>query len=453
VKKDRLMKRAFAVLIILLLAVLLIAGWYLWTSPSEAKALYVGWGLPEAWISQAVSWLGVTEAEEEAGPSPIVASGTIEADEVTIAAELGGRVTAVWVSKGEEVQAGARLLQLDETDVLADMAQAEAALEAARAKLAQAKAGPRASEIQAAQAAVDQARAELEGARAALRHAQAMRAERQELAAKIDAARSQARQLARQVEQARAEVKMAEIGRDSANPYGSDREKTEYAAYNKKVEAAQEALLAAQAAYEGAQQSLAALEAMWEEPLALDAQVHAAEAQVKLAEAKLELAEAELALVKAGPRPEAVAVAEAEVRQAEAALELLKVQRDKLTLHSPIDGLVTAQLIEVGETALPGTPLMTIADLDEVELVIYVPTGQIGHVRLGQEAQVTVDSFPGRVFVGHVSYISPQAEFTPRNVQTQEERVQTVFAVRITLPNPDRALKPGMPADAKIERE
>ena len=445
------MKRAFAVLvvlIVLLLVTLLAAGWYLWISPADASTLYTGWGIPEAWISQATSWLSAVE--KETGPNPIVASGTIEADEVTIAAELSGRVTAVFVSEGEMVQAGTLLLQLDETDVVADLAQAEAAVEVARANLAQAKAGPRASEIQAAEAAVTQAKAQLEGARAALRNARAMRAERQELAAEIDAARNRVQQLARQVEQARAEVKMAEILRDNANPFGSDREKMEYATYSKRVEAAKEGLAAAQAAYEGAQQTLAALEAIWEEPLALDAQVHAAESQVRLAEAALELAEAELALLKAGPRPEAVAVAEAEVRQAEAALELLKVQRDKLALRSPIDGLVTSQVIEVGETALPGMPLMTITDLSEVKLVIYVPTDQIGHVQLGQEAEVTVDSFPGRVFIGHVSYIAPEAEFTPRNVQTQEERVQTVFAVRITLPNPDQALKPGMPADAKL---
>jgi len=447
-----MMKRALIILFVLLfLITLLAAGWYLWASPANARALYAGWGVPEAWLAQATTWLGA--AEGDVGPGPIIASGTIEADEVTIAAELGGRVTAVFASRGQMVRAGTLLLQLDETDVLAELAEAEAALEAARAKLAEVKAGPRASEIQAAEAAVAQAEAELEGARTALRHARAMRAERRELAAKIDAARSQVEQLAREVEQARAGVKIAEIVRDNANPYGSDRDKTEYATYSKQVEAAQESLAAAQAAYEGARETLAALEAIWEEPLVLDAQVHAAESQVKLAEAKLELAKAELALLEAGPRPEAVAVAEAQVHQAEAALDLLKVQRDKLALRSPIDGLITSQMIEVGETALPGVPLMTIADLSKVDLIIYVPTDQIGHVHLGQEAEVTVDSFPDRVFVGHVSYIAPEAEFTPRNVQTQEERVQTVFAVRITLPNPDQALKPGMPADARLVRK
>jgi len=93
---------------------------------------------------------------------------------------------------------------------------------------------------------------------------------------------------------------------------------------------------------------------------------------------------------------------------------------------------------------------LTIANLDEVTLVIYIPENRIGQVRLGQEAQVQVDSFPERVFVGHVSSIAGEAEFTPRNVQTQEERVNLVFAVKVRIPNPDYALKPGMPADATI---
>ncbi|HUW11821.1 MAG TPA: hypothetical protein VM537_18995, partial [Anaerolineae bacterium] len=193
----------------------------------------------------------------------------------------------------------------------------------------------------------------------ALRNAEALRADPQDLAAQIDAARGQGQVLLPRVEQARAAVKMAEIVHDSGNPFGSDRDKTEVAAYAKHLEAAQEGLAAAQAAQRGAQQSLAALQAIAEEPLILEAQVHGAESQVTVAEASLEVARAGLAVLLAGPRPEAVAVAEAQLRQAEAALVLHRVQRDKLALRSPIDGLVTGQVIEVGETALPARPLMT----------------------------------------------------------------------------------------------
>ncbi len=111
-------------------------------------------------------------------------------------------------------------------------------------------------------------------------------------------------------------------------------------------------------------------------------------------------------------------------------------------------GLVTQVVVHRGEVALPGTPLMEIADLREVTLTVYVSTPDLGRVRLGQAVQVSVDSFPGRVFEGRVTRIADQAEFTPKTVQTQEERVNTVFAVEISLANPDGALKPGMPADA-----
>ncbi len=138
------------------------------------------------------------------------------------------------------------------------------------------------------------------------------------------------------------------------------------------------------------------------------------------------------------------------MQQAEAALRLVQVQRDKLALRSPIAGLVTSRLVEPGELAAPGAVLMIVADLDLVTLQIFVPTDRIGRVRLGQEAIVTVDSFPGRQFQGHVVYIADRAEFTPKNVQTQEDRVQTVFAVKVRLDNPEHLLKPGMPADATL---
>jgi HlyD family secretion protein len=104
--------------------------------------------------------------------------------------------------------------------------------------------------------------------------------------------------------------------------------------------------------------------------------------------------------------------------------------------------------VQVGELALPGGALFSLADLDRLSLTVYVPEDQVGRVQLGGEVVVTVDAFPDRAFPGRVTYISSEAEFTPRNVQTQEERVNMVFAVKVELPNPGHLLKPGMPADA-----
>ncbi|OQY18667.1 MAG: hypothetical protein B6I34_10435 [Anaerolineaceae bacterium 4572_32.1] len=109
--------------------------------------------------------------------------------------------------------------------------------------------------------------------------------------------------------------------------------------------------------------------------------------------------------------------------------------------------------IHEGELAAPGATLLTLGDLDKVTLTVYVPEDKLGQVYLGQDVQVRVDSFPERTFIGTVTAIAHEAEFTPRNVQTQEERVNMVFAVDVDIPNSDHALKPGLPADAVIITE
>jgi multidrug efflux pump subunit AcrA (membrane-fusion protein) len=119
-------------------------------------------------------------------------------------------------------------------------------------------------------------------------------------------------------------------------------------------------------------------------------------------------------------------------------------------VRSPIDGVVLEKNYQQGELALGGSALMTIGDLTKPSLTIYVPEERYGKINLGQTYPVTVDSFPGRVFNGVVSHIADQAEFTPRNVQTVQGRKDTVYAVKLTLDNPDLALKPGMPADVTI---
>ena len=116
-----------------------------------------------------------------------------------------------------------------------------------------------------------------------------------------------------------------------------------------------------------------------------------------------------------------------------------------------MDGVVLTRNLEVGETAAPGGVVMKIGHLQEVELVVYIPETEYGKVHLGDTVSITVDSFTGETFTGSVIHISDQAEFTPRNVQTVEGRRATVYAVKLSVPNPDLKLKPGMPADVTFE--
>jgi multidrug resistance efflux pump len=188
------------------------------------------------------------------------------------------------------------------------------------------------------------------------------------------------------------------------------------------------------------------------DPQEAQIKVTQAEAAYQATLAEVEVAQAQLDMLEAGPRSEQIAVVEAQVKQAEAALIALDVQRDKHSLTAPVAGWVIEKVTHEGEMAVPGMTLLTLADLTNVTLTVYVPEPDIDTISIGQQVDVFVDAFPGKAFTGHITYISDEAEFTPKNVQTKEERINTVFAVKIKLENEDQHLKPGMPADAILSK-
>jgi HlyD family secretion protein len=157
-------------------------------------------------------------------------------------------------------------------------------------------------------------------------------------------------------------------------------------------------------------------------------------------------AEQNLAKLQAGNRKEDIAVAQAQVDLAKVRLAQAEQAVAYCTVASPMDGTVTTRSREEGEMVAVGTPLVTLSRLDEVWLSIYVPETRLARVKLGQPAQVRIDGEAKR-FEGTVTFISPEAEFTPKNVQTPDERAKLVYRVKITLKNPDGVFKPGMPAD------
>jgi multidrug resistance efflux pump len=209
----------------------------------------------------------------------------------------------------------------------------------------------------------------------------------------------------------------------------------------------------AQAARSGAKDYAAELLQQIANPVTLQAQVNAAKSGHAIAAAAVGLAQAQVDGLLIGATPEQIAAVEAQVEMARSALQSLEARTDKFALRAPIAGIVLERPVHAGEVALPGAPLMTLADLDSLTLTVYVAEDQLGKVQIGQAVSLTVDAYPDRVFQGTVSFIASQAEFTPKNVQTREERVNMVFAVRVKVPNPDHALKPGMPADAVLVEE
>jgi multidrug resistance efflux pump len=388
------------------------------------------------------------------------------------AAEAQAAQASAARAAAEKALANARALRDNPQELTARISQAETAVQAAQARLDQVTAGPRGGELAAARTGREQARSTLTQLETTTRAqekvaAEAVQASQSRLQLLRQGARPEdvrAAELA--LDQAKNALWAQQIDRDAICGRGGggpcDAAKARVAAAETAVVAAANALekvrngplpdevRIAQAGLEQAQRQLADLRTMREEPLAANAQVDAAEGQIETARAAEAAARARVDGLRAGPTGEQVALARAGVAQAEAAIGVLEAQTAKTVVVAPRDGVVTRRSARLGEAAAPGAPLLAIAPLDELKLTVYVPEDRIGRVQLGAPVEVRVDSFPGESFAGAVTFISPRAEFTPRNVQTQSDRAKTVFAVKVRIPNQDGRLKPGMFADAAL---
>ena len=152
-----------------------------------------------------------------------------------------------------------------------------------------------------------------------------------------------------------------------------------------------------------------------------------------------------------GTRKEQIAVDRANVRQARENLEMSRIRLQYTALRAPFSGVVLVRQAELGEVVASGTPVVTLADLDHIWVRVYVPETDLGRVRWGQDVVVRTDTYPGKTYHGRVSFIAAEAEFTPKSVQTEKERVTLVYRVKVDVENPNYELKPGMPADAYIQ--
>ena len=149
-------------------------------------------------------------------------------------------------------------------------------------------------------------------------------------------------------------------------------------------------------------------------------------------------------------RPEEIESAQANLKRSQAGADIIRKNIEDCIITSPITGTVTKKFSESGEFVTPGASLLNIADLSVVDLKIYVTGEELGKVKIGQKSEVITDSFKDKKYIGEIIFISSDAEFTPKNIQTKEERTKLVYAVKIRIPNPDRELKSGMPADVNI---
>jgi len=350
--------------------------------------------------------------DEEAGV--IRVSGNIEITDAEVSFKIPGRVQERLVDEGHLVDCGEVVARLDAADLQQEVALRRAEVGAASAALAELEAGSRSEDIAQAEAAVRQAKARLEELLAGSRP--------QEIAA------------------AEAEVRRAQAEVDRHKD-DYERQKT---LHREDVISTRE-YQSAKAAYEVAEARLREAE----ERLKLVKEGPRAE-QIEQARAALAKTEAELALLKEGPRQETIEQARARLQQTKEALALAETRLGYAILPSPLSGVVLSENVEAGEYVAAGTPVVTVGDLANVWLRAYVNETDLGRVKVGQKVEVTTDTYPGKVYEGRLAFIASKAEFTPKNVQTEEERVKLVYRIKIDIPNPAMELKPGMPADARI---
>jgi len=214
------------------------------------------------------------------------------------------------------------------------------------------------------------------------------------------------------------------------------------------VDAARKTVVADQATLALRQNDLRRAEGLVAQGFVSDASLDATRTAVVQARAALER---DQALLLAAERQ--VSVTQAAAATGDKTLELNRIQQGYATLSAPFDGVIVSRQAELGEVMAPGTPVLTLADLDHVWLRAYLNETDMGRVRLGQEVSVHSDAYPQKSFKGHISFIASQAEFTPKSVETHAERVTLVYRIKIDLENPDHWLLPGMPADATLQAQ
>jgi HlyD family secretion protein len=305
---------------------------------------------------------------------PPRASGYVEATEVRVAPEVGGRIVELAVSEGDRVAVGTLLAKVGTSDTEIAIRRTEAERDQAIAQLGLLQAGSRPEEIRQAQA---------------------------------------------QVEQAQADVRAAEAEQASAT---ADLERFE-------------ALLRANAGSRKQRDDAATRNDV-------------GAARVLSARERMRAAAETLARLKAGARPQELAAARARVAAVEAEIASLKKDLSDATLGSPVAGIITAKLADAGEVIAPRTPIVVVTDLDHAWANVYVDEPVVPRLKLGQKVTVVTDA--GQRLEGAITFISPKAEFTPRNVQTADERSRLVYRIKVSTDNKDGVLKPGMPVEVEL---
>ncbi|MBM2806199.1 MAG: HlyD family efflux transporter periplasmic adaptor subunit [Deltaproteobacteria bacterium] len=346
----------------------------------------------------------------------IVISGVIEADDIHVGSKLGGRVLKVVAKRGQTVKAGETLVLLEPKEIDASLAEAQAGLRQAEAKYALLTAGFRKEEIEQAEAAAKQAQAELD---------QLISGPRQQ-----------------EIDQVAAEWKAAKAQAENAQKFLQRME-----GLSKRELIAKQEYDDALAKADEAEQKMAAARERYNLLLAGTRPEEVERARQRWAEM-----DAKRRQLKSGFRKEEIAQAKSETEAARARVQLMYTQLEETVIKAPVDALVDTLDLEPGDLVGAGKPVATLLRIGSLWVRAYLPEARLGFVQPGLPVKVHVDSFPGKDFRGTVRRIFRQGEFTPRNVQTHEERALQVFQTEVVVDDPDNVLRPGMNADVTIEK-
>ena len=350
-------------------------------------------------------------------------SGTIEATQADLAFQVSSRVRTVFFDEGQAVEKNQLLAVLDPEEFRARRDQARADWLRSRENLKQLE-----TLLELNRNVLP---AEVERVKAAV---QALQSQLAEL---------EAGYRVQEVEQARYAYEQAQFALEEAR-----KDKTRFdALFERKIIAEKDKdavdlkYETALKAYEGAKKAYELLQEGYRKESIETARYKLAEGQAALKQARENLKKTEAVQSE-------VEAARAQVQSAEAALELAEIQLKYTELRAPFKGILVSRNVEPGEVVTVGQEVLSLADLSQVDLKVFVDETEIGKVQPGQKVDVKIDTFASKTYTGHVSFISPEGEFTPKIIQTRKERVKLVYLVKITIPNPDLELKTGMPADA-----
>jgi HlyD family secretion protein len=355
----------------------------------------------------------------------IMVSGNIELTEVNIGFKTAGRLIERDVDEGDSVKKGEILARLDRDQLSAQREREGAGLNSSEAQLAEARTNLEWQK--ATQAAdVESKRADLAAAEAHLAELKNGSRPQEKLDAKaaVDSAQSEVERSKRDWDRAQTLYKNDDISTAQFDQY---RKNWESAVAALKSATEREGLVLAGPRIEEIDQQ---------------------SAQVEHSRAALKTAEANALQVK--QREEELVTRRADIAHSQASLALINWQLSDTVAVSPVDGVVLVKSADVGEILAPGTTVVTVGDIDHPWLRGYINETDLGKIRIGSKARVTTDSYPGRAFNGRITFISSEAEFTPKQIQTQQERVKLVYRIKIEVENPQRELKSNMPADAEI---